>query len=67
MVANEAAVERFLAGDLGFLDIPRVCRAVLAHHHYSPRPTLTELGELDRWARQETVRWKTATTRSVTV
>jgi len=63
--ANEAAVTRFLDGDLSFLDIPRVCRAVLEHHHYSPRPTLTELGELDRWARQETLRWKTATTCSV--
>jgi 1-deoxy-D-xylulose-5-phosphate reductoisomerase len=64
--ANEAAVARFLAGELEFLDIPRVCRAVLEHHHYSPRPTLTELGELDRWARQETLRWKTTTTCSVT-
>ncbi len=64
--ANEAAVTRFLAGELGFLDIPRVCRAVLEHHHYSPRPTLTELGALDRWARQEAMRWKTATTCSVT-
>jgi len=63
--ANEAAVARFLDGDLSFLDIPRVCRAVLEHHHYSPRPTLTELGELDRWARQEAMRWKTATTCSV--
>lgn len=63
--ANEAAVARFLDGDLRFLDIPRVCRAVLEHHHYSPRPTLTELGELDRWARQEAMRWKTETTCSV--
>ena len=55
--ANEAAVGRFLAGDLGFLDIPRVCGEVLAHHHFSPRPTLSELGALDRWARQEVVRW----------
>ncbi|MCI0681738.1 MAG: 1-deoxy-D-xylulose-5-phosphate reductoisomerase [Gemmataceae bacterium] len=63
--ANEAAVARFLDGDLSFLDIPRVCRAVLEEHHFSPRPTLTELGELDRWARQEAMRWKTATTCSV--
>lgn len=63
--ANEAAVTRFLDGELSFLDIPRVCRAVLEHHHFSPRPTLTELGELDRWARQEAMRWNTATTCSV--
>jgi 1-deoxy-D-xylulose-5-phosphate reductoisomerase len=55
--ANEAAVGRFLAGDLAFLDIPRVCRDVLSHHHFSPRPTLTELGAADRWARQEVARW----------
>jgi 1-deoxy-D-xylulose-5-phosphate reductoisomerase len=55
--ANEAAVGRFLAGDLRFLDIPRVCRAVLDHHPYSARPTLAELIRLDRWARQEVARW----------
>ncbi|MFO0968619.1 MAG: 1-deoxy-D-xylulose-5-phosphate reductoisomerase [Gemmataceae bacterium] len=57
--ANEAAVAGFLAGDIGFLDIPRVCRAVLEEHPFSPRPTLTELTTLDRWARQEVDRWKT--------
>jgi 1-deoxy-D-xylulose-5-phosphate reductoisomerase len=55
--ANEAAVGRFLAGELRFLDIPRVCRAVLDHHPYSARPTLAELSRLDRWARQEVARW----------
>lgn len=55
--ANEAAVGRFLDGALAFLDIPRVCRAVLENHHYSARPTLTELAAVDRWARQEVVHW----------
>jgi 1-deoxy-D-xylulose-5-phosphate reductoisomerase len=55
--ANESAVARFLAGDLAFLDIARVCRQVLANHHYSPRPTLSELIAVDRWARQEVARW----------
>jgi 1-deoxy-D-xylulose-5-phosphate reductoisomerase len=55
--ANEAAVGRFLAGELRFLDIPRACRAVLAHHHYSAAPTLEELGAADRWARHEVNRW----------
>jgi 1-deoxy-D-xylulose-5-phosphate reductoisomerase len=58
--ANEAAVGRFLAGELGFLDIPRVCRDVLKSHHYSARPTLAELSAADRWARQEVGRWKAA-------
>jgi 1-deoxy-D-xylulose-5-phosphate reductoisomerase len=55
--ANEAAVQRFLAGDLDFLDIPRACRAALDHHHFSPTPTLAELAACDRWARQEVGRW----------
>jgi 1-deoxy-D-xylulose-5-phosphate reductoisomerase len=55
--ANEAAVGRFLDGELGFLDIARAVRAVLDHHHYSARPTLAELASLDRWARQEVMRW----------
>jgi 1-deoxy-D-xylulose-5-phosphate reductoisomerase len=63
--ANEAAVGRFLAGDLAFLDIPRACRAALDHHHYSPTPTLAELAAVDRWARQEVGRWKSPRTRTV--
>src|SRR5262249_59620431 len=55
--ANEAAVERFLAGGLPFLDIARCCRALLDAHDYDPRPTLDGLMSLDRWARQEVVRW----------
>jgi 1-deoxy-D-xylulose-5-phosphate reductoisomerase len=58
--ANEAAVGLFLAGELRFLDIPRACRDILNHHHYSARPSLAELNAIDRWARQEVVRWKTA-------
>ena len=60
--ANEAAVGRFLAGELAFLDIPRVCRAVLDHHNFSARPTLAELRAVDRWARQEVARWITERT-----
>lgn len=57
--ANEAAVEAFLQGEIGFLDIARVCRAVLDQHSFSARPSLSELTTLDRWARQEVVRWIT--------
>jgi 1-deoxy-D-xylulose-5-phosphate reductoisomerase len=56
--ANEAAVGRFLRGDLGFLDIPRACRSVLAAHAFAAEPTLEELMAADRWARQEVARWK---------
>jgi 1-deoxy-D-xylulose-5-phosphate reductoisomerase len=55
--ANEAAVQRFLAGTLRFLDITRVCRAVLESHAFSAQPSLEELLALDRWARQEVENW----------
>jgi 1-deoxy-D-xylulose-5-phosphate reductoisomerase len=55
--ANEAAVDRFLSGGLAFPDIARCCRAVLDAHDFDPRPTLERLLALDRWARQEVVRW----------
>ena len=57
--ANETAVGAFLDGELPFLDIPRVCRDVLDHHHYSERPSLSELIALDGWSRQEVLRWIT--------
>ena len=57
--ANEAAVARFLAGTIGFLDIPRACRAVLDHHPFDSRPTLDDLWKVDAWARQEVGRWRT--------
>ncbi len=55
--ANEAAVERFLAGRFAFPDIARCCRAVLNAHDFDPRPTMTRLLALDRWARQEVASW----------
>ncbi|HYV35138.1 MAG TPA: 1-deoxy-D-xylulose-5-phosphate reductoisomerase [Gemmataceae bacterium] len=62
--ANEVAVSRFLVGELPFLDIPRLCRDILAHHHYSARPTLADLHAADRRARQEANRWTTTITTS---
>jgi 1-deoxy-D-xylulose-5-phosphate reductoisomerase len=55
--ANEAAVARFLAGEIGFLDVARCCRAVLHAHDYDPSPALGGLLAADRWARQEVARW----------
>jgi 1-deoxy-D-xylulose-5-phosphate reductoisomerase len=55
--ANEAAVGKFLAGELEFLDIVPACRAALDQHPFSADPTLTDLARLDRWARQEVARW----------
>jgi 1-deoxy-D-xylulose-5-phosphate reductoisomerase len=55
--ANEAAVARFLASEIGFLDIARACRAALDHHNFDPRPTLDTLWRVDAAARQEVRRW----------
>jgi 1-deoxy-D-xylulose-5-phosphate reductoisomerase len=56
--ANEAAVDRFLNGEIGFLDIPRACRAVLDHHTFDARPALDGLWKVDAWARREVARWR---------
>ena len=55
--ANEAAVARFLASEIGFLDIARACRAALDHHEFDPRPSLDDLWKVDARARQEVARW----------
>jgi 1-deoxy-D-xylulose-5-phosphate reductoisomerase len=56
--ANEAAVARFLAGEIGFLDIARACRAALDSHTYDPRPALETLWGVDAKARREVERWQ---------
>jgi len=56
--ANEAAVHRFLSGEICFSDIPRTCRAALEHHDYDPSPSLEGLLAADRWARTEVAHWK---------
>lgn len=55
--ANEAAVARFLAGEISFIQIVPACRAVLDHHDFDAQPTLDQLIRLDVWARQEVTRW----------
>ncbi len=54
--ADEVAVERFLAGALSFLEIPRLVRGVMDAHTIVPRPDLEEILEADRWARAESAR-----------
>jgi 1-deoxy-D-xylulose-5-phosphate reductoisomerase len=55
--ANEAAVAAFLDGQLSFHEIVPVCQTVLEQHHFDPNPTLDQLLQLDRWAREEVLRW----------
>ena len=55
--ANEAAVAAFLDHRLAFNEIVPACRSVLQQHNFDPTPTLERVLELDRWARQEVLRW----------
>ncbi len=50
--ADEVAVERFLAGEIGFLDIPRVIEEVLERHTPLPSPSLDEVLAVDAEARR---------------
>ena len=56
--ANESAVAGFLDGRLEFNQIVSACRDVLNHHDYDPNPDLDLVIGLDRWAREEILRWK---------
>ncbi|WAL58907.1 1-deoxy-D-xylulose-5-phosphate reductoisomerase [Thermocoleostomius sinensis] len=53
--ANEQAVALFLDERIGFLDIPRLIETVCDRHHphNQSQPTLDDILEADRWARQE--------------
>lgn len=52
--ANEVAVQAFLEGTIGFLDIPRLIRASLDRHEPRPVASLEVVLEADRWAREIT-------------
>lgn len=49
--ANEAAVELFLNSKISFMDIPRLITMVLEKHETISDPTLEEIIEIDKWAR----------------
>jgi len=55
--ANEVAVERFLAGELKFTDIPRLVSRVLARHLPLKEPGLETVLTADRWARTVAGEW----------
>ncbi|MEE9519369.1 MAG: 1-deoxy-D-xylulose-5-phosphate reductoisomerase [bacterium] len=52
--ANEVAVQAFLEGAIGFLDIPRLIRAAMDGHQPKPVTSLDVVMEADRWARRVT-------------
>lgn len=51
--ANEVSVEEFLKGQLGFISIPKVIEKTLASHKKINNPSLKDILEADRWAREE--------------
>jgi 1-deoxy-D-xylulose-5-phosphate reductoisomerase len=57
--ANEAAVAAFLDGRLSFREIVPACQRVVQNHHFNPEPSLEQVLEADRWARQEVLRCRT--------
>jgi 1-deoxy-D-xylulose-5-phosphate reductoisomerase len=50
--ANEEAVGLFLAGKIGFTDIPRRIGQVMDTHEIEPSPSLAALLRADAWARR---------------
>ena len=51
--ANEVAVARFLRGEISFLDIPLTVESVMEKHNNISKPSLDDILEADRWAREK--------------
>lgn len=54
--ADEVTVGAFLNGKIGFLKIPAIIEKVLVNHRYIESPTLDQIFESDKWAREESAR-----------
>lgn len=51
--ANEEAVDYFLAGKIGFMEIPVLIEKTMNSHKIVQHPGVSDIIEADRWARQE--------------
>ncbi|QQE76164.1 1-deoxy-D-xylulose-5-phosphate reductoisomerase [Brevibacillus composti] len=51
--ANEVAVDSFLRGHLAFLQIEQIVRLTVEAHRAVSEPSLEEILDADRWAREE--------------
>lgn len=51
-VADEVAVELFLEGKIGFMDIPNFLRKIMDAHQSIQQPNLEEIFAAEEWARQ---------------
>ncbi|HTE84442.1 MAG TPA: 1-deoxy-D-xylulose-5-phosphate reductoisomerase [Dehalococcoidia bacterium] len=58
--ADEVAVEQFLAGRLGFMDIPRLIETALSEHRAIAEPALEGILEAGDWARAWAEDWVSA-------
>ncbi len=52
--ANEIAVDAFLKGKIGFLDIPKLIEQTMEAHKPHPVESIDSVMEADSWAREET-------------
>ncbi len=50
--ANEAAVDLFLKGKIGFLDIAELVEQAMDAHEVIQNPTLCDIEQADKWARE---------------
>jgi 1-deoxy-D-xylulose-5-phosphate reductoisomerase len=55
--ANEVAVEAFLSGSIGFVQIPRLIESVLSGHEGARDPDLSTILEADRFSRTAGEQW----------
>ncbi len=55
--ANEIAVDAFLKGTIGFLEIPDLIEKTMDAHTHSPAETIEAVMEADRWARETARGW----------
>jgi 1-deoxy-D-xylulose-5-phosphate reductoisomerase len=53
VAADEEAVDAFLKGKIGFLNIYKVVEKVVLHHKIIKNPSLSDILQADEWARQE--------------
>jgi 1-deoxy-D-xylulose-5-phosphate reductoisomerase len=50
--ANEVAVEAFLSGRIGFLEIPKTIEKTMRSHRLVYKPVLADIFAADAWARE---------------
>ncbi|MFH1097804.1 MAG: 1-deoxy-D-xylulose-5-phosphate reductoisomerase [Candidatus Desantisbacteria bacterium] len=50
--ANEVAVDKFLAREIGFMDIPRIIKQVMDIHKVIPDPSLDDIFVATKWGKE---------------